>query len=84
MVGSLATDEDMRTAVNEVQELERDGDVWIAQRFVPQQPIATPWGPRLVTLGAYVLDGVFAGYFARVTKTSHCSHDALVLPVFVG
>jgi hypothetical protein len=84
VVGALATDDEMRAAVEEVQELERDGDVWIAQRFIPQRPIETPWGPRLVTLGAYVLDGSFAGYFARITRTSHCSHDALVLPVFVG
>lgn len=83
VVGALATDEEMATAVEEIGALERDGDVWIAQRFVPQRPIATPWGPRLVTLGVYVLDGAFAGYFARVTRTSHCSHDALVLPVFV-
>lgn len=84
MVGALATDEEMRAGVSEIEELERDGDVWIAQRFVPQRPIETPWGPRLVTLGVYVLDGVFAGYFARITRTSHCSHDALVLPVFVA
>ena len=55
----------------------------IAQRFVPQAAIPTPRGPRLVTLGVYLLDGAFAGYFARLTPTSHCSHDALVLPVFV-
>ncbi len=59
------------------------GQVWIAQRFVPQASLATPWGPRLVTLGVYLLDGLFAGYFARLSPTSHCSHDALVLPVFV-
>lgn len=84
MVGALATDEEMRAGIREIEELERDGDVWIAQRFIPQRPIETPWGPRLVTLGVYVLDGVFAGYFARITRTSHCSHDALVLPVFVA
>lgn len=84
MVGALATDEEMRAGVTEIDELERDGDVWIAQRFVPQRAIETPWGPRLVTLGVYVLDGAFAGYFARITRTSHCSHDALVLPVFVA
>lgn len=84
IVGALATDDEMRAAVADVAELEADGDVWIAQRFIPQRPIPTPWGPRLVTLGVYVLDGVFAGYFARITRTSHCSHDALVLPVFVG
>jgi hypothetical protein len=84
IVGALATDDEMRAAVADVEELERDGDVWIAQRFIPQRAIETPWGPRLVTLGAYVLDGAFAGYFARITRTSHVSHDALVLPVFVA
>ena len=43
----------------------------------------TPWGPRFLTLGVYLLDGKFVGYFARVTPASHVSHDALVLPTFV-
>jgi glutathionylspermidine synthase len=59
------------------------GEPWIAQRFIRQRPVPTPWGPRYVTLGAYVLDGAFCGYFARVTRESHVSHDALVVPVFV-
>ncbi len=59
------------------------GERWIAQRFVPQLPVPTPWGDRLVTLGAYVADGRFAGYFARVTPRSHVSHEALCVPVFV-
>ncbi len=58
------------------------GERWVAQRFVRQLPIPTPWGRRLVTLGAYVLDGRFAGYFARITPRSHVSHDALCVPVF--
>jgi hypothetical protein len=84
LVGALLSDEELREARAEVDEAERDGDVWIAQRFVPQAAIETPWGPRLVTLGVYLLDGAFAGYFARLSATSHCSHDALVLPVFVA
>jgi Glutathionylspermidine synthase preATP-grasp len=55
---------------------------WIAQRFVRQRPIPTPWGPRFLTLGAYVLDGQFVGYFSRVTPEPHVSHGALCLPVF--
>ena len=60
------------------------GGSWIAQRFVEQAPLPTPWGPRFVTLGAYVLDGRFRGYYARITPHSHVSHDALVVPVFVA
>jgi hypothetical protein len=58
-------------------------EAWIAQRLVRQRPIPTPFGDRFVTLGAYVLDGRFAGYFARITPVSHVSHDALCVPVFV-
>jgi glutathionylspermidine synthase len=81
-VGALLDDADWRLLVDDVGKRRAGGDRWIAQRFVPQQPIPTPWGPRLVTLGAYVLDGRFAGYFARLTSDSHVSHDALVVPVF--
>ena len=55
-----------------------------AQGFVPQQSIAPPSGEQLVTLGVYVLDGRFVGYFARLGPQSHVSHDALCVPVFVG
>jgi glutathionylspermidine synthase len=81
-VGSLLDDADWRILVDDVGKRRAGGERWIAQRFVAQQPIPTPWGPRLVTLGAYVLDGRFAGYFARLTSVSHVSHDALVVPVF--
>ncbi|MBX3227296.1 MAG: glutathionylspermidine synthase family protein [Labilithrix sp.] len=84
-VGALTTDEEWTFIADEIASVEEDGDqAWIAQRFVRQRPIATPWGDRLVTLGVYLLDGAFAGYFARFSATSHCSHEALVLPVFVG
>ncbi|HVH42368.1 MAG TPA: glutathionylspermidine synthase family protein [Labilithrix sp.] len=91
-VGALATAEAFREIVAEIadtesaEEEEARGErrSWVAQRFVPQATLSTPWGPRLVTLGVYLLDGAFCGYFARLTPTSHCSHDALVLPVFVS
>ncbi len=70
--------------VQAVREAVARGEVWIAQRFVPQRPVPTPWGPRLVTLGVYLMEGRFLGYFARLTEVSHASHDALVLPVFVA
>lgn len=58
------------------------GERWLAQRFVPQRTVASPWGARYITLGAYLLDGVFIGYFARITPETHASHDALCVPVF--
>ncbi len=81
-VGSLADDDEWRGIVREVLALAASGESWVAQRFVPQRPVPTPWGDRLVTLGAYLLDGAFVGYFARVTPRSHVSHDALCVPVF--
>ncbi|MBL0194088.1 MAG: glutathionylspermidine synthase family protein [Myxococcales bacterium] len=86
-VGALEPDDEWARLVGGVRRASEqtgdDGerDVWIAQRFLRQRPVSTPWGPRLVTLGAYVLDGEFQGYFARLTEESHTSHDALVVPV---
>jgi hypothetical protein len=61
----------------------QQGERWLAQRFVPQRPVPTPFGPLLLTLGVYLLDGVFAGYFARLSQDSLATHDALAVPVFV-
>lgn len=81
-VGPLLADHEWSYVLDEVGRLRSRGEIWIAQRFVRQRPIPTPWGPRFVTLGAYVLDGAFAGYFARITPESHVSHGALCVPVF--
>jgi glutathionylspermidine synthase len=84
VVGALESDESFRAALDGIAEAEAEGEVWIAQRYVPPGRVTTPWGPRCLTLGVYLLDGSFAGYLARLTAVSHCSHDALVVPVFVG
>jgi uncharacterized circularly permuted ATP-grasp superfamily protein len=84
IVGALCEDEEWAAAVDGVAALRAAGERWIAQRFVGQRRVPTPFGPRLVTLGAYVLDGSFVGYFARLTSESHVSHDALCVPVFVA
>jgi glutathionylspermidine synthase len=83
VVGALETDEAWKRTLDGVGEAENDGEVWIAQRFVRPGHVPTPWGPRCLTLGVYLLDGAFVGYLARLTAVSHCSHDALVVPVFV-
>ncbi len=92
-VGTLTSQAYWKGLVDELAALRAAGSVgsagvereaWIAQRMVRQRPIPTPFGDRFVTLGVYVLDGRFAGYFARITPQSHVSHDALCVPVFVG
>ena len=82
-VGTLCEPLEWVSLVDDALAKRAAGESWIAQRFIRQRTLPTPWGPRYVTLGAYVLDGQFAGYFARVTPESHVSHDALVVPVFV-
>ncbi len=82
-VGSLVSDEDWLRVLAKARVEHGQGEAWIVQAFVPQRPIWTPVGPRLLTLGAYVLNGRFCGYFARLTPDSHASHNALCLPVFV-
>jgi hypothetical protein len=83
-VGPLFRDDDWEPTVDAVLDRAhaQSGERWIAQRFVHQRPVPTPWGDRYVTLGAYVEGGRFAGYFARITPQSHVSHDALCVPVF--
>jgi hypothetical protein len=83
VVGALHGDAAFRATLDGIAEAEADGEVWIAQRFIPPGHVPTPWGPRCLTLGVYLLDGAFVGYLARLTTASHCSHDALVVPVFV-
>lgn len=82
-VGALIDEARWTLCIDEALKLRAVGESWIAQRFVRQSAVSSPWGDRFVTLGAYVLDGRFAGYFARVTPQSHVSHDALCVPVFV-
>ncbi|MBL8717814.1 MAG: glutathionylspermidine synthase family protein [Myxococcales bacterium] len=82
-VGSLLSPPAFAQALRAAAAGSLRGESWVLQRFVPQRPIPTPFGPRLVTLGAYVLDDTFVGYFARLTVHSHVSHDALCVPVLV-
>jgi glutathionylspermidine synthase len=81
-VGELFNEVGWTAIVNDVLAACARGESWIAQRFVKQRSVPTPWGDRFVTLGAYVMDGRFAGYFARITPESHVSHEALCVPVF--
>jgi hypothetical protein len=84
-VGALLDPSDWAGLIDHLTALyrERPLERWIAQRFIPQRPLPTPFGDQLVTLGVYLLDGQFVGYFARLSPHSHVSHDALCVPVFV-
>jgi hypothetical protein len=82
LVGPLFEADEWGRVVDAVLAMRAAGESWVAQRFIPQRAVATPWGPRFLTLGAYVLDGQFVGYFARITPESHVSHEAVCVPVF--
>lgn len=82
-VGTLLAEDDWAQVLLRARAEHEQGEIWIVQQFVPQQAIESPYGPLLLTLGAYVLNGQFCGYFARLTPDSHASHSALCLPVFV-
>jgi glutathionylspermidine synthase len=81
-VGPLLAQDEWMETLDGVLAKRAAGESWIAQRFVRQRTVGTPWGDRFVTLGAYVLDGRFVGYFTRITPESHVSHGALCVPVF--
>ncbi len=82
-VGPLHSKAEWAEVVRDAGARAARGETWLAQRFVHQRPVTTPYGPRFVTLGAYVQNGAFTGYFARLSEVSHATHDALVVPVFV-
>lgn len=82
-VGPLHSKAEWAEVVRDATARAARGETWLAQRFVHQRTVPTPHGPRFVTLGAYVQNGAFTGYFARLTEVSHATHDALVVPVFV-
>jgi glutathionylspermidine synthase len=44
----------------------RDPANWLVQRRFESVPLATPEGPQYPSLGVYVIDGNFAGFYARV------------------
>jgi len=81
-VGELYAEDDWIPLIDQFREARAEGQVWLAQRFVRQRTVPTPWGNRYLTLGAYVQNGRFVGYYARITPRSHVSHDALCVPVF--
>ncbi|MBV9946508.1 MAG: glutathionylspermidine synthase family protein, partial [Myxococcales bacterium] len=76
-VGALVDPEDGALVVDDVLRFRTRGELWLAQRYVRQRPVPTPWGDRFLTLGAYVLDGAFFFFFARATPESHAGQDAL-------
>jgi hypothetical protein len=82
-VGPLHTPAEWALVLKFVRERVALGERWLAQHFVPQQAVATPLGPLLLTLGVYLLQGKFAGYFARLSEDSLATHDALAVPVFL-
>ena len=82
-VGALHPEDAWAALVEQVVALRAAGEAYVAQRLVEQRAIPTPFGDRFVTLGAYVLDGHFCGYFARLTAVTHVAHDALCVPTFV-
>lgn len=83
-VGSLMLPADWAALVESLGALCQSDETekWLAQRFIPQRAVRSPYGEQLVTLGVYLLDGRFAGYFARLSTYSHVSHGALCVPVF--
>lgn len=84
IVGAATEPAAFRDVAREARERDaHEEEPWIAQRFVRQAPVHTKEGPRWLTLGVYLLDGAFVGYFARLSSSLLASHEALVVPVLV-
>lgn len=56
---------------------------WVAQERFTSVPVATPEGDRHVCLGVFVVDGAFAGLYARVAAVPLIDARAQDVPVWV-
>jgi hypothetical protein len=56
---------------------------WVLQRRFASLPLASPWGPRHVTVGVFTVDGRAAGVFGRAAAKALIDHRAMHAAVLV-
>lgn len=57
---------------------------WVLQRRFESLPVSTPLGPRHVCLGVYVVQGAFAGIYARMSERPLIDAHSQDVAVLVG
>lgn len=74
VMGSLVSAAEWERALKAAQDRPRD---WCVQECFQVSPLGFAEGPLYPTLGAYVVQGRFAGYYSRVAPRPFLTHEAL-------
>jgi hypothetical protein len=73
VVGSLETEADWARAVKQAA---GGAERWVAQRRFDVQPLEVDGDTWYPTVGAYAVNGRFAGYYSRVARRPFITHEA--------
>jgi hypothetical protein len=73
VLGSLETEADWARAVKQAA---GGAERWVAQRRFDVQPLEVDGDTWYPTVGAYAVNGRFAGYYSRVARRPFITHEA--------
>jgi glutathionylspermidine synthase len=80
VMGNLATPREWDAALREAA---RQPGEWCAQERFQVAPLLFSGGPLFPTLGAFLLNGRFAGYYSRAAPKPFLTHEALYVGTLV-
>ncbi len=80
VMGRLATEDDWRSTLAIA---DKHADDFIAQECFHVAPLMFSDGPLYPAIGAFVINGQFAGYYSRVAKEPFLTHEATYVPTVI-
>ncbi len=80
VMGNLVTEREWEAALTEALRSPRG---WCAQERFTVRPLAFAGGPLFPALGAFVVNGRFAGYYSRAAARPFLTHEAFHVPTVV-
>lgn len=80
IMGSLSSEDDWQKAM---QEADKHAQRYIAQRCFDVAPLSFSDGLQYPGIGAFLINGRFAGYYSRVAATPFLTHSATYVPTVI-
>lgn len=80
VMGSLVTSDEWFRTIREVQGCPQD---FVIQRCFSVAPMEFSDGPRFPAIGAFLINGRFAGYYSRIASQPFLTHQATYVPTVV-
>ncbi len=80
VMGNLVTEREWESALAEAARVPRG---WCAQERFAVRPVSFQSGPLYPALGAFVVNGRFAGYYSRAAVRPFLTHEAFHVPTVV-